>query len=219
MSQGDPNTQSELIEFIRSIDVSAPEGLHRRTGALVAERSARRRGPGTALLAPGWRLGGAVAILAATVLALALIIGRGSSAPLTVGEASALTLRPATMLAPAESRSEPAHLTAAMDGISFPYWEESFGWRSTGARVDRIGGRSIMTVFYTDTRGRRVGYAIVGGTPAPLLSGGTVVWRGSTPYRLLVADGSQFVLWLRDGHLCIVAGRGVSASTLLGLAS
>ena len=35
----------------------------------------------------------------------------------------------------------------------------------------------------------------------------------------LYANGTEIVSWLRKGHLCVVAGRGVSSATLLKLAS
>ena len=40
-----PQTESELVEFVRSIDVRAPDSLHRQVESLLAERSplARRR--------------------------------------------------------------------------------------------------------------------------------------------------------------------------------
>jgi hypothetical protein len=31
--------------------------------------------------------------------------------------------------------------------------------------------------------------------------------------------GATVVSWLRDGHLCVLAGRGVSGATLLAVAS
>jgi hypothetical protein len=225
VSERPSHTESELIEFVRSIDVRAPEELHGRIEALVSQRSAR--GPRRPLRARpsgnpsplGWRLGGAIAIVTAAAVALVLALaGRGSPA-LNVRQASALTLRPATMAPPAENPRARTQLAATVDGVAFPYWEERFGWRSTGARSDRIGGRTVTTVFYTNARGQRIGYAIVAGTPAPRAGGGVVTWRGDTPYRLLSEDGFPVVSWLRDGHLCIVAGRGVRSGTLLQLAS
>ena len=103
--------------------------------------------------------------------------------------------------------------------MKFPYWDERFGWRSTGMRNDRIAGRAVTTVFYSDSHGRRIGYAIVAGTPAPRVGGGVALWRGGVPYRMLTDNGVAVVTWLRDGHLCIVSGRGVSSATLLRLAS
>ena len=48
MSEKSPPTESELVEFVRSIDVPAPPELHRRIDALVAasapaDRRRRRR--------------------------------------------------------------------------------------------------------------------------------------------------------------------------------
>jgi hypothetical protein len=226
MSERPSHTESELVEFLRSIDVRAPDALHQRVEALVAERSPRgrsRRPLGTrasAGLRPlGWRLGGAIAIVAAAAVALVLGLTGGGSAALNVRQASASTLRPATMAAPPENPLRRAQLAVAVDGVAFPYWEDRFGWRSTGARTDRIGGRPVTTVFYANGRGQRIGYAIVAGTPAPRVGGGVVVWRGGTPYRLSTDGALRVVTWLRDGHLCVVAGRGVSSATLLALAS
>lgn len=222
MSQRHPTTEAELIELVRSIDVRAPEELHRHAEALVAAHAPRRRLPGAAALPPrGWRLGGAGALVAAAALALALTLGSpgNGASELTVSEASALTLRAATLAAPAESPRARAQLAAAVDGVAFPYWEGHLGWRSTGARVDRIAGRTVRTIFYSNGTGERIGYAIVSGTPAPALSGGVLRWHAGTPYRLMLEHGSQVVAWLREGHLCVVAGRGVSGDTLLRLAS
>jgi hypothetical protein len=73
-------------------------------------------------------------------------------------------------------------------------------------------------VFYANAEGRRIGYAIASGR-APATRGGSVVWRWGVPYRLLAHDGATVVTWEREGHLCVVSGRGVSAKTLLSLAS
>ncbi len=221
MSEPTPtNTESELVDFLHAVDARAPQELHERIGALVAEhstpgaRSARRR--------PALRIAlGATAALAAVLLvALLLLPGGGSGAPaLNVGEAAALTLRPATMSAPAENPHAGAQLAANVDGVAFPYWEDHFGWRSTGARIDHVGGRTAMTVFYANAAGKQIGYTIVSGTPPPRLGGGIVAWRHGTPYRVMSHNGSQLVVWLRHGRLCVVAGRGVHAATLLALAS
>ena len=153
-------------------------------------------------------------------VAIAIATGAGGGAPtITLREASAVTLSAATAPAPAESSSDRGHLTAAVDGIAFPYWEDRFGWRSTGARSDRLAGRAVTTVFYEDAGGRRLGYAIVAGTPAPRLSGGVTEWRSGVAYRLLSENGARVISWLRDRHLCVVAGRGVDEATLLELAS
>lgn len=218
MSERLPKTESELVEQLRAIDVRAPEELHRKIDALLAERTPARRGPAGI----GWRPAGALALAAAVVVAVLAVTlassGGGDGSRLTMRQALALTLLPATTAAPAENPHNGSQLAVAVGGVAFPYWDR-LGWRSTGTRSDRVGGRTVTTVFYANGRGQRIGYAIVAGTPAPAVGGGVVSWRAGTPYRLLVQDGGHVVSWQRDGHLCVVAGHGVSSATLLTLAS
>ncbi len=214
--------QRRVADLLRSFDAPAPESLHRQVESLVAShqrrfvprsrRSALRR------LFPA-SLAGAVA-LAITVVALVVGLGGGGSAStFSFSQAAAPTLRAATLPAPPESRAHNAKLADAVEGVSFPYWSESFGWHSTGARTDRVDGRSITTVFYADSAGQRIGYAILAGTSVPPVRGGRVLRRGGVSYRLLTQNGAAVVTWLRAGHLCVLSGRGVSSATLLGLAS
>jgi hypothetical protein len=214
--------QQRVAELLRSFDAPAPEPLHRRVESLVATHQERR---------VAWRawshvfspvpLAGAGAVLAAVVAgAIAVGLGGGGSAPtVSFSQAAASTLRAATLPAPAESQAHQAQLAVAVDGVKFPYWEDRFGWRSTGMRNDQMDGRTVTTVFYSDPRGRRIGYAILAGAPAPRIGAGTIAWRDGVPYRLLTENGASVVTWLRDGHLCVVSGHGVSSATLLRLAS
>jgi hypothetical protein len=212
-----PRTEAELVEAIRSVDVGAPRELHERVNAMVADsRSPRGRRPP---FPTGWRLGSAGAAVALAAIVLALVLAGGGAGGLSLRQASALTIGPATMAPPTESRHDREQLAASVDGIAFPYWGERFGWRSQGARLDRVGGRTVRTVFYVDGKGRRVGYSIVAGTPAPKIGAGAVRWRSGTPYRLTSVDGAMVVTWQRNGHLCVVSGRGVDGATLLALAS
>jgi hypothetical protein len=227
MNEPRPHTEAELLDLMRSIDVEAPEALHRRVEAMIAEQDRPGHRPATPAWAlaisvsRSWRLGGAVALAAA--LAAALVVGLSgggsSTAALNVREAAALTGRGAITGAPLENPRNGAKLAASVDGVAFPYWEERFGWRATGARSDRVAGRAVKTVFYANDRGQRIGYAIVAGAPAPAVKGGTLASRGGTPYRLLSENGAPVVTWQREGRLCIVSGRGVSSATLLRLAS
>jgi hypothetical protein len=174
----------------------------------------RRRMPATP------RIGFAAAATAAlaAVAAVAIGLSGGGSSGLSMQQAAALTLSPATMPAPAENTTRRAELDASVGGVPFPYWEEHFGWHSSGARSDRIGGRLVMTVFYANAAGRRIGYTIVSGR-APAAHGGRVIRRWGVPYRVLGQSGATVVTWQRAGHLCVVSGRGVSARALLSLAS
>jgi hypothetical protein len=216
------HSESEVVDRIRSIDVCAPEQLHRQVQSIVAERSQaqRRRGPLATILARpavAASLAGAVALVAA--VAIAVGVGSGGSQQLTAARATALTLDPATAVAPAENRSDGEQLNASVEGTAFPYWKEHFGWASTGSRIDRVGGHTVRTVFYGNARGQRIGYAIVSGTAVRDAGGGSVSWRGRTPYRLTARGDVNVVTWRRNGHLCVMAGHGVSTATLLALAS
>jgi hypothetical protein len=217
MSERPTYTESELVDLVRSIDVRAPRELHERIEAMVAERgTTQARRP----ILARWRL---VAVPALGVLALALALaavlsGGGGGQPLTLDRTVALTLRPATMAAPAEDPRNDSQLMVSVDGVSFPYWEESFGFRTTGERSDRVDGRRVTTVFYADGHNNWIGYAIVAGA-APHVAGGAVTRLEGVSYRILHDRSAEVVTWVRDGHLCVVAGHGVSRATLLSLAS
>lgn len=215
--------QQRIAELVRSFDAPAPPSLHQRIDSLVAghkDPRHARRPLGQRFSFPA--LAGVGAIVVVAVIALAIAFGSGNGgggAPvLSVGQTVAPTQRAATLPAPPESLTRHAQLDAAVDGVPFPYWGERFGWHSTGARADRIDGLTVTTVFYANGGGQRVGYAIFAGAPAPR-TGGVVTWRGGVSYRLFDEGGVAVVTWLRDGHLCVVSGRGVSSATLVRLAS
>jgi hypothetical protein len=226
MTDRRPRTEAELVEFVRAIDVRAPESLRASVHGLIVSGAPRRSArPGRAIdalvrgLGSAPRLAAAGGALAAIVLVIALSLGGAASGGPSLRQTAALTLLPATAAAPAESQIRRAELAAAVDGVPFPYWEERLGWRSTGSRSDRVGGRQITTVFYANDEGRQVGYAIVAGLPAPHVSGGEVTNHAGTSYRLLRENGAPVVTWVRAGHMCVVSGHGVDAATLLRLAS
>ena len=227
MSQKRPRTEAELVEFVRAIDVRAPASLHASVQALVDASAERRPSlPQRARNAFVRAFGSVPRVAAATgalaVLALALVLalgGSGGTGGPSLPQTAALTTLPATAGAPAKSHTGRPELTAAVDGVAFPYWEDALGWRATGTRTDRIGGRTVTTVFYANHAGSQVGYAIVGGLPAPHVAGGQLTWRGATPYRVLQVNGATVVTWPRDGRMCVLAGRGVDPATLLHLAA
>ncbi len=214
--------QRRIAELVRSFDTPAPESLHRRIESLVAthqDRPFARRASRSRRLSPLGIAGAGAVAVAVVAIAIAMGLGNSATSTLSPSQAAAPTLRVATLPAPSESATHHAQLAVAVDDVPFPYWKDPFGWRSTGARRDRIGGRSVTTVFYTNGSGQRIGYAILAGTPAPRIGGGAIAWRGGVPYRLLTSNGVAVVTWLRNGHLCVVSGHGVSSATLLRLAS
>jgi hypothetical protein len=214
-----PRSEDELLELVRSIDERAPAHLHERIQAMAAEAAAPRRRAFGGGVSKRWRLGWAATAVAAILAALVLALAGGGGAGPSLGEASALALRAPDMPAPTESVAAREQLNAAVDGIPFPYWKDRFGWQTSGQREDNLYGRKIRTVYYSNAAGLRIGYAIVAGRPAPGIGAGAVHWRNGTPYKLTSEHGAPVVTWTRDGHLCIVSGRGVPASTLLALAS
>ncbi len=217
MNEQSPRTEAELTELISSIDIAAPAELHDRVRAMTEAAQGRRSVAARRPMA--FRLGIGVGALAVVVIALVLALPGPGSQRLGVKETAGLALSGATMPAPAEDPSADGQLAASMEGIPFPYWREKFGWSSSGSRLDHRDGRTIQTVFYSNSSGRTVGYAIVGGSPAPSVGSGTVRWLHDTPYHLTTANGQSVVSWVRDGHLCVVSGRGVAPATLLALAS
>jgi hypothetical protein len=231
MTDQSPRKEAELVEFVRSIDVRAPESLHRQVQALVADRTAgtarsrwlargrrQRRAADRAARPHGRRLAAVGALAAAAIAVLVIGLSGGGSQTVTLRQASALTVAKATAGAPRESPSHDGELLASVEGVAFPYWKDRFGWRATGMRTDQIAGRTIRTVYYADN-GRRIGYAIVAGANGQRVHAGTVVWRGARPYTVSSVDGRTVITWLRHGHLCVVSGRGVDSATLLALAS
>src|SRR5262249_41491211 len=117
--------ESELVEFVRSIDVRAPESLHREVQALVADASRRkgrprmghRRSPALAYYA----FAGALAVVVAGI-AIAIGLsgggnGGGGNGPF-IRQASALTLGRATTAAPSENPHNSAQLAAAVEGVA-----------------------------------------------------------------------------------------------------
>jgi hypothetical protein len=214
-----PQDETELVELIRSIDVAAPRHVHERIEEMTARGAGRRTRAPRRRHALRLRVGAAATGLAALAAVLVLALSGGTSGGLSVAQAAAVTLRPATAAAPGESARDRAALSAAVEGVSFPYWGARFGWRATGTRVDSVAGRRFETVLYGDGNGHTVGYSIASGSPAPALAGaGREVMRGGTAYRVSRVGGVSVVTWKRDGHLCVVAGRGVSDAKLLALA-
>ena len=223
MSERRAHSEAELIELIGAIDVRAPQALHERVqqlvdGAAKDQRAARRLPP---WLAPPVRRSvlGSIAALAVLAVVLVVALSGGGSERLTVSDTAALTLRAPTMAAPQESPRARGELTAAVGGLAFPYWEYAFGYHASGARTDHLGGRAVTTVFYVNDRGQRVGYAIAANGPMPSAGGGVVQWREGRAYHVLSEGATQVVTWVRDGHLCVIAARGVPVATLVSLAS
>jgi hypothetical protein len=214
-----------LAVLSRATQASAPDALEARVQELAEQRrglgslghSKRRSRPSRVI---GF---GAAAAVAAGVLVAVLLVGTGGGSAPTLGEYVALGSRAPTAAAPAK-RPRLAQLQLAVDGVSFPYWEDRFGWKASGVRADRLAGHAVTTVFYGD-RDWHVAYSIVAGSPPPLhglrssAHGGAMVLRDGTPYWIRSVNGTTTIVWMRSGHRCILSGRGLSARELVALAS
>jgi len=188
----------------------APTALRSRlSAARKPVRAPRRRG-----LAFG--LAGALA--AAAVLAV-LVLPSGTPGGPSVSSAAIFATRPAAEPPPAAVAGRPAVLDREAANVPFPNWAPPFGWRATGARSDRIGGRRVVTVFY-EKGGRRIGYTIVEGAGLAKPGGARATIRAGTELRSLRLGRRAVVTWRRAGHTCIlVGGPGVHERDLLALAS
>lgn len=159
---------------------------------------------------------GLVGAVGAAVWSLAAL--GGSQAGLTVAQAATLGARPATVALadpPGDRVTLPGLLAA---GLPFPYWEDRFAWRATGARTDRINGRDATTVFYRGG-GRLVAYTILDGTSLPAGAGAHTLRSAGTLLTSYSMGDRQVVTWLRRGHTCVLSGRGVSLDAMLKLAA
>lgn len=238
--------QQRAVELLRAADDLAPPSLHASVAALAAVASEEAAPSGRDALAASRRrrlrslrrypsrlgMAFAVATVIAGFVGIMLALGSpggggnggatsnppGSAPQLNASTAATVALGPATAPAPSESASDRGDLAVAVDGVAFPYWKERFGWHGSGSRTDTLGGHAVTTVFYSNTSGQRIGYAIAAG-PAPETPGGTLVERWGVRYRLSSQDGANVVVWRRHGHMCVMAGREVSPRTLLRLAS
>lgn len=215
MSMRRPASEEELSQLLGSLTEPAPAEL-RANVAEIAGRSVegRRRERSRALvLAPA-----ALALAALASLLIAILPGPADrNAPPAAGVAAAALAAPEEAAPPRNSAS-PSELARSVEGVAFPYWEDNTGWRAVGYRSDTVAGREVTTVLYEDpaTR-RRAGYAIVAGV-SKLPDGGTTVVRGGETYRLLSLGGARAVVWLREGHLCVIASSSTDEGTLLKLA-
>jgi anti-sigma factor RsiW len=166
----------------------------RRRARPVWRRRAWRPAPRLALV-------GGVAVLAA-VLAVVLVGGPGGP---SVAQAAELADRPASEPAPARAGGSTTQLALDVEGVTFPDFARSFGWRAVGLRRDELDGRDATTVFY-EKGAREVAYVIVSGPGLPRPSDVPVGVYGGVRFQTLQVDGRLAVTWQRLGHTCVLVG-------------
>lgn len=189
----------------------APAPLRARIDAERSTTATRRRRSAVY----GGALAGALAVL---VLALVLLIPSGGPGALSVSEAAALTARGVSSAAPAPDPSAPGvKLSRNIEDVYFPNWAGQFGWTAVGQRVDYVGGRRAVTVFY-DWKGQRIAYTIVA-APALGQPSAPVTQLNGTTLRTFTVSGRHVVTWRRAGHTCVLSGDGVPVAVLQTLAA
>lgn len=198
-------------------EARAPQALHasvQRSPAAQRASRRRRRRQAQRLVASG------IAAVCAVVLAIVVALGGpgGGAGTPSVTRVAAVARLPATQAAPVAVGGKPRRLDAAVQGLAFPDWRSRFDSKATGRRSDRIGDRAVTTVFYRYDR-RRVGYAIVSGSPLRPPAGRDVV-RNGRRYRVLTGAGRRTVTWTQAGHTCVIdAPAAVTTAELVKLAA
>jgi hypothetical protein len=196
-----------------ALEVEAPATL--RTRLADGQRQGAGRSPRRFALPALGGLG--LAALASVVLVLAGVVvggGGGAGAP-TVDDAVALALAAPTAPAPAVDATNTHLVRAKIAGITFPNYTYAWPkWKTTGVRRDQIAGRDATTVAYRGPRGD-VGYTIVAGQRLDRPSGTRHVRAGGVDLWIMRRDGATVVTWERDGHTCLLAGRGAGVEQQL----
>ncbi len=205
--------ERRVVEMVQRANAAqrAPAGLRARIEAQrpsARVRSRRRAGYASAF---------AVA-LAAVVLAVVLVLPGGSPGSPSVSQAAALAARGPTHAAPLPDRSAPTvKLGRSVQEVYFPNWKHSFRAQAVGQRSDSLRGRQAVTVYYR-WHARTLAYTIVS-LPALAQPAGQVTRWDGTELRTLKLDGRFVVTWRRDGHTCVLSGKGMSAVQLQKLAA
>jgi hypothetical protein len=206
--------ENQVAQMLRAAAESerAPASLRSEIDALRRE-SARRRLRRQPMWVPrvALRYGSAAATaVAAVVVALVLALG-GAGAP-SIAQAAALALRPPTAPAPAPDSQAPQRLLSARVGdLHFPNWTAPQGWRSSGQRSDRIDGRDVTTVYYTNGS-QTIAYSIVA---APALTG---LNTHGEAYATMRQHGRTVVVWQERNHTCVLSSVSVPTQGLWRLA-
>jgi hypothetical protein len=222
-----PLTDEELALAERGRMLVAAAMADPQARAPQALREALAAGPAGAGRPAGgrrsrvWRIAPALGLLAVAVLALVVALGGSNDGPdaPSVRQVAAVARMPASAPAPAAIGGDPALLDARVGRLAFPDWREAYGWRATGRRDDRVGGRAVTTLAYRYRDGTTISYAIVAGRPVGPAPGRDISLRGAR-YRVSASAGRRTVTWTQAGHTCVIdAPSTVSATELVKLAS
>jgi hypothetical protein len=184
--------------------VRAPQSLR----ASLARRPAVSRG----------RVRRRLGVAAAAAAALAMVFVLQSGGVPSVPEVAAAGLHAPTRAAPAPDPRDPRSIDARVGNVSFPSYEDPWGWKAVGARTDRVDGRRAVTVIYRSGR-RGVHYTIVEGKPLPVPAGTRQVRDGGRRFAVLRTGKAAVVAWEQGGHTCVLASETLGPRALMRLAN
>jgi anti-sigma factor RsiW len=202
--------QRQAVSILRQAvaETEAPlalrERLERDRQRLAAPRRRRRI----------FGLATAGSLAAVAVLAVMVGLSGGPGAP-SVAEAAELGAKPPT--APVAAAS-PQLLNVEESGVAFPNWEAKFGWKAVGKRVDDLGDRTATTVYYRKGS-NSIAYTIVSGKALHDPGNFAQVTLNGVGLKTFSTGNPKDVTWLRDGHSCVMTGKGVTTAKMLELAS
>lgn len=210
----------ELLHEVRATD-RAPAGLRARIATLEGSRPARKQRTWTRTrwhLNTGGMFAGMVTA-AVIVLALLLIAPGGTPGAPSVSQAAALGAKPSTS-GPPSANARSGKLGTNVEDVYFPDWQRHFGWWASGARIDRLNGRTATTVYYT-SNSVEIAYTIVGAPALKTPPSRAVTYEGGVAFHTLTLDGRLVVTWQRDQHTCVLSAPGatVPAQQLVNLAA
>jgi hypothetical protein len=190
----------------------APAALRAEIGAIRTERASRRGRRISFRLPFRYASGGLVALVAVVVALVATLGGGGVGGP-SIAQAAALAARGPVLAAPAPDPKAPDTLLSVRVGdLQFPTWQNEGGWRSSGARTDVIGNRTVKTVYYK-AHGRQIAYSIVS---APALAG---LNTHGERYATVSQNGRTVIVWEEQNHTCVLSAVGIPAPRLWKLAA
>jgi hypothetical protein len=209
--------KGEAIVSAAVAETHAPQSLRE---AIERERERAQASPRTSFLRRHIRALAATAMGTAALAGFVALQTASETAAPSLAAVEATARLDATQPAPPSSGGDPPVLAARVGAISFPDWQEKFGWTAVGARRDDISGRTVKTVFYRNPDGARLGYSIVAGEPLGEHPPGREVNREGNTYHVSRAGKSTLVTWTQQGHTCtFVASSTVPEARLVDLAA
>jgi hypothetical protein len=214
--------QRRVARELRTGGPPIPPGLLNHVGerAGIADRHelpVKQARPGLSI--SGRRAGLAVAAAVIALVAVVAIAANpfGGGAGPSIDAAAQLAFAPSRSPAPAPK--SPRLLDVSYAGITYPNYAREFGAVPTGKRIDRIGGRPALTVFYRLRDGSRLSYTVFSGKPVALPGAAKEVIFKGVPLRSFSTKSRLTVVTLvRYGRTCVLAAQ-TPRDVVLGLAA